>query len=237
MQRLHLQQGVERPLCTGPVAMPGTYRTGTSSYVPVIEEAYAKINFPATAAARFTTLMTDFKQLLSFATEDANLYKRTRLAIAELLNTKHAGSGDVNLAIDSGTPAALAGMIRAPVRSKSVGGRVTNADIRNGANRSNSRTKQPGGCTTCRLAGRVSTDSHRTGSKCPVIQEQRAAVGADVLSSSSAVPATDASANFVQHNIAVTVPEGGFCANVMTPGSVNSRKRRNAELQPDMLSE
>ena len=139
---------------------PETIATVTSFAV----DAYAQIKYPREEATRFTTLMSDFKNLVAFATKSPNLYKRTRLALAALLNSR---SSDVSAEEE---------MQILPPLSAEGRRRVTNADVANRSSLQNAgvskKRRVAGSCTNCKRSNRPQVDKHRANSsKCPLVQE------------------------------------------------------------------
>jgi len=108
--------------------------------------------------------MQDFKQLVALAQDSPNLYKRTRLMIANLINTANSTSAGP---LDSEETSAV---VLAPSRQ---GERVRNDDVANRSSLSRAacppkKQRAAGVCTVCRSHNEVPVDQHRAGSsRCP----------------------------------------------------------------------
>ena len=88
-------------------------------------EAYVQMPYPRDEAVRYTTIMSDVKKLMPFAVHSSNLYKRMRLLLAQLYNTRY-GSASTEVASNEGAFGEVL-----PPESTRKRTRVSNEDVAN----------------------------------------------------------------------------------------------------------
>jgi len=96
-QRLGLASSICRPL----VASEATQNASVHVHL----SAYQQIVYPRDEGARYSRLMQNFKQQVAVAQNSPNLYKRTMMSIAELINS--AGACQTELEAESANPASI----------------------------------------------------------------------------------------------------------------------------------
>jgi len=123
--------------------------------VRIWEESYVQMPYPGDEAIRYTTLMSEVKNLIPFATHFVNLYKRMRLALAHLYNTRNSHNSAQSV---PETNSLMITEVLPPESAQNIRKRISEKDV---SNQSRLVKIKFGGCKDCRAAKLVQTDKHR----------------------------------------------------------------------------